>query len=225
MSLRSPVQLTNARGSAIVTQPAIEPVTAAEFKAQVRDDALTDAEALAWVTTARAYIEEMNNLAIITQTWRLALDRWPSGREKWWSGVRQGSRTELYGPSSFSDVPLPRYPLQSITSVTTFDTGDNATAVTVADVFNVDTYRTPGRLALRSGQTWPIALRETNAIVIDYVAGYGSAADDVPAPIKQGILLMAASLYENRGDGCSTVDAYAMSGARGMVEIYRAKAI
>jgi uncharacterized phiE125 gp8 family phage protein len=225
MSLRSPVQLTNARGSVIVTQPAIEPVTAAEFKAQVRDDALSDAEALAWVTTARAYIEEMNNLAIITQTWRLALDRWPSGREKWWDGVRQGSRTELYGPSSFSDVPLPRYPLQSITSVTTFDTGDNATAVTVADVFNVDTYRTPGRLALRFGQTWPIALRETNAIVIDYVAGYGSAADDVPAPIKQGILLMAASLYENRGDGCSTVDAYAMSGARGMVEIYRAKAI
>ena len=40
-----------------------------------------------------------------------------------------------------------------------------------------------------------------------------------------GILLMAASLYENRGDGCSAVDAYAMSGARGMVEIYRAKAI
>ena len=225
MSLRSPVQLTNARGSVIVTQPAIEPVTAAEFKAQVRDDALTDAEALAWVTTARAYIEEMNNFAIITQTWRLALDRWPSGREKWWDGVRQGSRTELYGPSSFSDVTLPRYPLQSITSVTTFDTGDNATAVTVADVFNVDTYRTPGRLALRFGQTWPIALRETNAIVIDYAAGYGSAADDVPAPIKQGILLMAASLYENRGDGCSTVDAYAMSGARGMVDIYRAKAI
>ena len=225
MSLRSPAQLTNARGSVIVTQPAIEPVTAAEFKAQVRDDGLTDAEALAWVTTARAYIEEMNNLAIITQTWKLALDRWPSGREKWWDGVRQGSRTELYGPSSFSDVPLPRYPLQSITSVTTFDTGNNATAVTVADVFNVDTYRTPGRLALRSGQTWPIALRETNAIVIDYAAGYGSAAGDVPAPIKQGILLMAASLYENRGDGCSTVDAYAMSGARGMVEIHRAKAI
>ena len=225
MSLRSPVQLTNARGSVIVTQPAIEPVTAAEFKAQVRDDALTDAEALAWVTTARAYIEEMNNLAIITQTWRLALDRWPSGREKWWDGVRQGSRTELYGPSSFSDVPLPRYPLQSITSVTTFDTGNNATAVTVSDVFNVDTYRTPGRLALRFGQTWPIALRETNAIVIDYVSGYGSAAGDVPAPIKQGILLMAASLYENRGDGCSTVDAYAMSGARGMVDIYTAKAI
>tara|TARA_R110001632_G_scaffold142795_1_gene258749 strand:- start:2 stop:655 length:654 start_codon:yes stop_codon:yes gene_type:complete len=217
--------MTNARGSVIVTQPAIEPVTAAEFKAQVRDDGLTDAEALAWVTTARAYIEEMNNFAIITQTWKLALDRWPSGREKWWDGVRQGSRTELYGPSSFSDVPLPRYPLQSITSVTTFDTGNNATAVTVADVFNVDTYRTPGRLALRSGQTWPIALRETNAIVIDYAAGYGSAAGDVPAPIKQGILLMAASLYENRGDGCSTVDAYAMSGARGMVEIHRAKAI
>lgn len=225
MSLRSPVRMTNARGSVIVTQPAIEPVTAAEFKAQVRDDGLTDAEALAWVTTARAYIEEMNNFAIITQTWKLALDRWPSGREKWWDGVRQGSRTELYGPSSFSDVPLPRYPLQSITSVTTFDTGNNATAVTVADVFNVDTYRTPGRLALRSGQTWPIALRETNAIVIDYAAGYGSAAGDVPAPIKQGILLMAASLYENRGDGCSTVDAYAMSGARGMVEIHRAKAI
>jgi uncharacterized phiE125 gp8 family phage protein len=225
MSLRNPVQLTNARGSVIVTQPAIEPVTAAEFKAQVRDDALTDAEALAWVTTARAYIEEMNNFAIITQTWRLALDRWPSGREKWWDGVRQGSRTELYGPPSFSDVPLPRYPLQSITSVTTFDTGNNATAVTIADVFNVDTYRTPGRLALRFGQTWPIALRETNAIVIDYVCGYGSAAGDVPAPIKQGILLMAASLYENRGDGCSTVNAYAMSGARGMVDIYTAKAI
>jgi uncharacterized phiE125 gp8 family phage protein len=225
MSLRSPVQLTNARGSVIVTQPAIEPVTAEEFRDQIRDGGLSNTEANGWIATARAYIEEINNLAIITQTWKLALDRWPSGREKWWDGVRQGSRSELYGPQSYSDVPLPRYPLQSITSVTTFDTGNNATAVTVADVFNVDTYRTPGRLALRFGQTWPIALRETNAIVIDYVAGYGSAAGDVPAPIKQGVLLMAASLYENRGDGCSTVDAYAMSGARGMVDIYRAKAI
>jgi uncharacterized phiE125 gp8 family phage protein len=203
----------------------MEPVTATDLRAQVRDAGMSNTEGAAWVATARAYIEEMNNLAIITQTWRLALDRWPSGREKWWDGVRQGSRSELYGPSSYSDVPLPRYPLQSITSVTTYDTGDNATSITVADVFNVDTYRTPGRIALRSGQTWPIALRETNAIVIDYVAGYGSAAGDVPAPIRQAILLMAASLYENRGDGCSTASAYSMSGAKGMVEIYTAKGI
>jgi len=225
MSLRSPVQVNNPRGSVIVTQPAIEPVTAAEFKAHVRDDALTDPEALAWVTIARAYIEKMNNLACITQTWRLALDMWPAGKQVWWDGWRQGSRAELYGPASYSAVILPRYPLASIDSVTTYDTADDPTSITVATTFNVDTYRTPGRVTLKSGATWPTALRETNGIEIDYIAGYGSAATDVPTPLRQAILMMAAYIYEHRGDGCTPGDAYKISGAQGLADIYKSKAI
>jgi uncharacterized phiE125 gp8 family phage protein len=227
MALRAPVALHQFRANVQTTAPAVEPVTAAELRTFLRETAtgLPDAEANAFIAEAREYIEEMSGLALITQTWLVALDSWPAGKSEWWDGVRQGSIVELYGPSSYSDIALPRYPLQSIAGVNVYDEDGNATAVTVASVFDVDTYSAPGRIALKRGATWPVALRAINAIEITYVAGYGDAASDVPATLRGAVKKMAGSLYAHRGDGCDVADAYSMSGAAGMVGAYRVKRV
>jgi uncharacterized phiE125 gp8 family phage protein len=222
MSLRAAVPLYQFRGSVLTSAPASEPVTATELRTHLRTDSteLPDAEANALITDSRTEIENMTGLAFITQSWRLSLDRWPAGGEAWWDGVREMSITELYRTSTIQSVVLPRWPLASITSITTFDENSNSTSVTTANVFDVDIYQTPGRITLKRGQTWPVALRANNAIQIIYVAGYANAAA-VPSPMKRAIKQLAAFLYSNRGDDCDPKDAYDASGAAGIIAQYK----
>lgn len=220
MSLRAPVPLYQHRGLSLVTAPTSEPVTANELLLHLREDATNFPDAASYVKDARQDIENRSGLAFITQTWRLSLDRWPTGGEAWWDGVREGSIANLYGANTMRSIELPKWPLASITSVKVYDEASAETAVTVANVFDVDTYSRPGRLTLKRGQTWPIALRASNAIEIVYVAGYTSAAN-VPAPMKRAIKQLAAYLYSHRGDDCSPDEAYSASGAESIMAQYK----
>jgi hypothetical protein len=221
MSLRPSPRLHQYRGHVQTVAPATEPVTLSEVKAQlVIDGTADDALLTSFIAEARQEIEEVTGLALITQEWRLSLDHWPNGREPWWDGVRQIAISELATGGVPAWVQLPRYPLQSVDDVTVFDEPGNPASVTVANVFDVDTYQKPGRMALRRGQTWPVALRTVNAIQIDYTAGYGNAAA-VPGPIKRAIRNMVAHMYSHRGDGCNAGDAYYESGASGIVGRFR----
>lgn len=222
MSLRPSISLYQNRGSQIATHPESEPVSLLEVKQYMRIDDNSDDVVIAdQIMEARRLIEDVSGLAFITQSWRLSLDRWPSGGEAWWDGVREMSITELYNSSTLQSVALPRFPLQSITSVTVYDEASNASVITVSDVFDVDTYQTPGRMTLKRGQTWPVALRANDAIQIVYVAGYTSAAN-VPAPMKRAVKQLAAFLYSHRGDDCDPKDAYMASGAESIMQGYKA---
>jgi uncharacterized phiE125 gp8 family phage protein len=130
------------------------------------------------------------------------------------------SITELARTSTIQSLVIPRWPLASITSITTFDENSNSTSVTVANVFDIDIYQTPGRLTLKRGQTWPVALRANNAIQIIYVSGYANAAA-VPSPMKRAIKQLAAFLYSNRGDDCDPSQAYVDSGAQAIMAQYK----
>jgi uncharacterized phiE125 gp8 family phage protein len=222
MSLRAAVPLYQFRGSVLTVAPATEPVTAAELRTHLRTDSteLPDAEANALITDARTEIENMTSLAFISQSWRLSIDRWPAGGEAWWDGVREMSITELYNSNTLQSLALPRWPLVLITSVTVYDEDSNASTVTVNDVFDVDTYQTPGRITLKRGQTWPIALRANDAIQVIYVAGYVNAAA-VPSPMKRAVKQLAAFLYSHRGDDCDPAQAYMESGAQGIMAQFK----
>jgi uncharacterized phiE125 gp8 family phage protein len=222
MSLRASVPLYQFRGSVLTVAPATEPVTAAELRTHLRTDAteLPDAEANALITDARTEIENMTGLAFISQSWRLSIDRWPAGGEAWWDGVREMSITELYNSNTLQSLVLPRWPLVSITSVTVYDEDSNASTVTVNDVFDVDIYQTPGRITLKRGQTWPVALRANDAIQVIYVAGHANAAA-VPSTMKRAVKQLAAFLYSHRGDDCDPKDAYDASGAAGIMAQYK----
>lgn len=220
MAMRHTVQYNQYRGNRLVNAPASEPITKAEAKAQLRLDASDtseDSQLDLYITAAREQCETYTGLALITQTWKLTLDHWPTDREPWWDGVKQTSISELSSSHRASNILLPRYPLQSVDSVTA-----DGESVTVGDIFITDTQQLPGRLVLKLGQTFPVTIERANAIEIEYTAGYGDNASDVPAPLRLALIQMVATLYEHRGDGCTAVDAMHQSGAKRMFDSYKA---
>jgi len=95
-------------------------------------------------------------------------------------------------------ITVPRPPLGTVTSITYYGTGGTAATMT-ADTYIVDTDSEPGRISLGYGKTWPSeTLRPVKGVVIQYQAGYGSAASSVPTRIKQAIKLLVGHMYENR---------------------------
>ncbi len=216
MTLRAPVRQHPFRGHAIAVPPSFEPVTLDSVKSALiisgNDDDVILTE---YIATAREHIEGITGLAMIHQEWVLSLDTWPGGADPWWDGWRDGSRSEIFG--AHGSLLLPRYPLVSVDAVTVYDEDGTPATVTVADTFDIDTYQRPGRMVLKRGATWPVALRAANAIKIEYTAGFGADGSTVPAALRSAVRQMAAYLYTHRGDGCDVADAYQKSGAVSLV--------
>lgn len=159
--------------------PTGEPVTLSELKGQLRIDSSDEDTLLqSLITVARRLLERYTFRSFHTQTWQMNLDDFPSSDDEW--------------------IRLPMAPIQSVTSVKYYDEGGTLQTLTPTTVYKVDTVSEPGRLYLAESQSWPSdVLDELNAITILYIAGYGAAAD-VPAELKQAILLMCGDLYLNR---------------------------
>jgi uncharacterized phiE125 gp8 family phage protein len=63
----------------------------------------------------------------------------------------------------------------------------------------VDTKSEPGRVSLAYSKSWPTTtLRPINGVCVEFEAGYGDAATDVPYRVKQAMLLLIGHLYEHR---------------------------
>lgn len=164
----------------LITGPAVEPVTVDDVKTHLRIDFDHDNPYLADLISWKREGLERNylNSALITQTWELVLDAFPGG----------------------DVIKLPYPPLQSVTSVTYTDEDDVDTVYSSAN-YRVDTDSFPGRIVLKTGQSWPsTTLKEFGGLVIRFVAGYGDAKTDVPGPIKRALLLLLGDAYENRED-------------------------
>lgn len=189
--------------------PATEPITTAEAKAQARVDISDDDTYIdTLITAARVQAETYTQRAFIDQTWVYKIDEWPSGV-----------------------VQLPRAPLSSVTSIAYLDADGNSQTLS-SSVYTVDTSSEPGRIYLADGQTWPTVQSVRHPITITYVAGYGSAASSVPAPIKAAIKVMVATWYENRESAIiGTITANIGSGigsgsmVEGMLNPYRLRVI
>lgn len=163
-------------GFKVTVDPTSEPVEVAEARDFCRID-VSDDDALlaALISAARQGVERTLNRALVTQTLAATWDGWPRGNV----------------------FVLPRgAPLGSVSSVAYVD-GDGDSQTLSSDVYVVDTYAQPGRVALAWNQTWPTAREQANAITVTYVAGYGDG-EDVPAAIRMGILSMVADVYEHR---------------------------
>lgn len=209
------------RGHVRTVEPAAEPITKAEVKAQLDLDAgdtSQDDMLDMFIQAARETAEEMTGLALIDQTWELTLDDWPASSRQWWDGVRDGAINSLNNTGRCADVIIPRYPAQSITSITA-----DSISVTVADVFYVDVKQHPARLTLKLGGTLPTITTNAGGIVITYVSGYGASGSTVPASIRLALIQMVAYMYTNRGDcNCSAGGAYKASGAAQQLKSFMA---
>lgn len=177
-------------GLTLLSPPASEPVSLPEAKDWMRVD-IGDDDALiqSLVTAARQHAEDLLGRQFVTATWRLSLDCFPGGRAGWGA---------LLAPWAWDRamVRLPKAPLQSVSSATYYDLAGTLQTLP-ATAYDADPASDPGRLSLAFGQSWPVTRPMPGAVRIDFVAGYGAAAQ-VPEGIKTAIKLLAAHWYENR---------------------------
>ena len=156
--------------------PTLEPVTLAEAKAHIgvftSDD---DAMITSLITAARQSVEAYIRRPICTQTIVLTLDKFPAV------------------------IELPRLPVQSITSISYID--DNGSTQSFTD-FKADlTGDFNATIEPDYDYTFPSTRVESAAVTVTMVAGYGLPTDSpdlIPFPIKQAILLLIGSMYNNR---------------------------
>jgi uncharacterized phiE125 gp8 family phage protein len=172
----------------LMSGPALEPVTLAEAKAHLRIDHDADDVLLqSLIVTSRLHIEAALSLALITQSWSWMLDQWPKGRI----------------------FALPLRPVTAIAHVKLWRR--DATAVTLpSDAFYLDGAHNPARLVPMSPSPLGEPERPANGIEVVFTAGFGPAAADVPATIRQALLLLIAHWYEHRdpsqvGNGVTAV--------------------
>jgi uncharacterized phiE125 gp8 family phage protein len=168
------------------TAPAIEPITLADLKNDIKVDSDLEFDDLligSLLTAARKWVENTARRALVTQSWALWLDDWPA--DDW--------------------IAVPRPPIQSVDSIKYYDNSDNEYTLS-SSVYQVDTISEPGRVVLRSGQAWPssIELRPANAVAVNFTAGYGGDETAIPEEYKQAIRLLVGHWYENRGAVAST---------------------
>lgn len=158
----------------LITAPSIEPVSLTTMKSYLRIDG-TDMDTLltALIAAGRSYAERFQNRAYLTQTWEASFDAFPD-----------------------SPVELPLPPLASVTSIKyTNSAGVEATMSSLDYI--VDTDSTPGRVALKSGVSWPsVTLQPVNGVKIRFVAG-ATVATSVSALVSNAIMAYVAYFYDH----------------------------
>jgi len=90
-------------------------------------------------------------------------------------------------------------PLISVTSIEYVDT-DGAGQTLAASIYQTDTDTQPARITLAYTQSWPDIRSDLNAVTLNYTAGYGTSSSDVPEHVRNAIMMLVGSMYENRED-------------------------
>ncbi|WP_420411280.1 head-tail connector protein [Roseibium sp.] len=160
-----------------LTDPATEPVTVEEMRAHLRLNGSDEDNSLAgFLKAARSHIEQSTRRALISQTWRLYLDGWPGGRI----------------------VRLPVCPVLSVDQITVYDTDGNASQLATDD-WQLDRSVQPERVKIKLGAGLPV--NQLMAAEIDFTAGYGATAADIPEEFRQAVRLLAGHWFEHREAG------------------------
>jgi hypothetical protein len=202
----------------ILSPPDSEPVPLdgpGSLKNWLRVDIPDDDDLIASLgRAARRMIERAFDVALVTQTLQLTIDRFPiPGNPYLWQQYSWGfwacripmlQLTGSWWPERAA-IWLPRPPLQSVVAVN-YIAQDQTNKTADPSTYLVDNQRMPGRLTPAVGEYWPIVSPQMNAANIQYVAGYG-APNDVPDTIITAIKLAVAGWYENRLDAGKLPDA------------------
>jgi|TARA_R110000868_G_scaffold28013_3_gene105410 hypothetical protein len=174
-------------------------VSIADFKLFARidsSDVTENALIESLVFLAQDMAESYTGRAITTQTLQLFLDRLPFYQDE---RLAEGVFTAPDLQSNPNYIVLPKPNLISVTHVKHYN-NDNTSVTFTSTNYYVDESSQQGRIVLKNGVSWPTAseLRNANAYEVQYVAGYGNTATDVPKPLVQAIKMLALHLYENR---------------------------
>ncbi|MCH9011272.1 MAG: phage head-tail connector protein [Chloroflexi bacterium] len=156
--------------------PTVEPVSLDEVKDHSRVDG-TDSDAVLTILlqAAREYVEHHQKRQLITATYELTLDEFPSG-----------------------PIILPNPPLISVTSISYEDTAGD-TQTWASSNYQVDITELRGSISVEPNVTYPTTETDRkNAVTITFDAGYGTSPSDVPETTRLAIMMLAAHWHENR---------------------------
>ena len=177
--------------------PATEPVTLADAKAHLRVDGTDeDAYITGLIGVARVAAEERLERTLVSTTWRLTLDGFPDA------------------------IKLTMPPIVSVQSLTYWDATGVQQTLAPAD-YVLDAVSEPGYLVPAPGKAWPSTQSgRVNTVTVDYTAGYGATAADVPPPIRHWILLAIGDLYAQR-ERSAERPVVAQNFADGLLDTYK----
>jgi uncharacterized phiE125 gp8 family phage protein len=159
-----------------VTAPAVKPVSLTEAKAHLRVDhddenAVIDGLIDAAVSHLDGYGGVLGR-CMISQQWRLALDAFPCGA-----------------------IVIPLGPLIAVQRIDYYD--PDGVPVTVASTeYTVDTLSRDGLVAPTT--SWPSPDDRTSAVTVDFTCGFGASPSDVPAAIRNAMLLLIGHWHIHR---------------------------
>lgn len=162
----------------LIDKPDRRAITLTEAKAHVRQEETADDNLIRTMTDgAIARAQTITRRQFITAKYEMRFDRFPHWFE------------------------FPRPPLQAVESDGIKYIDNNGDEQTFdAAKYIVDTFRTIGRVVLKSGESWPSVDDEINVVRVQFVAGYGDDPNDVPEDIREAIKLILGHFYENRED-------------------------
>lgn len=165
------------------TAPTVWPVSVDDLKAQARivhsdDDALL----LGYIKVATRQVERYVQRSLLSQTWKLYLDAFPKGLNE-------------LGCLVDKPIRLLKPPVISVEHIYYTDTdGDEQE---FEDFQEKLTGASP-LVAPDYQMSWPQTRDVFNAVRVEYTAGYGAAATDVPEDIIQAVKLLATTYFELR---------------------------
>jgi uncharacterized phiE125 gp8 family phage protein len=151
----------------------------------IEDDLLT-----ALISAAREYVESFTRRGLITQTWNMYLDHWPS--------MCNDRATYRWPSKTYFELPFGN--LQKVTSLTYKDSSGTVHTMTEDTDYIVELNGDQaGRVVLPYGRFWPAeVLFPSNPIAIEFDCGYGDASTDIPKGIVTALKMIVADLWSNR---------------------------
>lgn len=157
----------------VSAEPAAEPVSIDQARAQCRAEGATDDATLTgYIKAARIHVEKYCGIRLVTQTIEMRC-------------------------SSFHDFErLAEAPIQTITSIAYLDPAGASQALALG-VYQPVLYGLSPRIRLKPNQSYPAVYAADDAITVVAQAGYGLAAA-VPQPVVQAQLLLIGQWYDNR---------------------------
>lgn len=156
------------------SDPAVEPVTVGQLKDHLRIATNLDDTVLAHViSSARAQVERDTGQSLITQTWQMTLDKFPTEN---------------------NPIKLFHGPVQSVSAFTYNDSAGSS--VTYSD-YQLKTNDNPALIFPNVGTAWPSGYYpDKRGISITYTAGHGNTHMDIPAELRHAVILRCCMFYD-----------------------------
>ena len=173
----------------VIIPPTEEPLTLDETKLHLRVDNMDEDDYIsALITAAREQVEQITGRALLLQIIQQKYTDFPRKSKEDYPAIR-----------------LLKSPVAEVSSITykVEELVDEVLTIVDAEMEAEDyiiTSTEPAYIVPNVGTDFPSTNCEIENVIVEYIAGYPTAAD-VPQSIKFAMLLLIGDLYENRQDG------------------------